>query len=160
MFLFITNFLAPPSTATTDNFVLTILNSGGYPKMVSYQTLTAIAGSLSGTTTPLLTTVNQVTTYNFSITISDGITSSGFMKMIFPVIFGLAITSSCASLNGSSMAAAPVCAYSSVDNSITLTGLNFSSSNIPAQTFKLAISGIANPPSEKATDSISLTTYY
>jgi hypothetical protein len=75
IFITISNFIAPPSSLQTDNFTLTINSQFGFPKMVSYQTITATPDTLSGTATANRTTVNLVSSYTFSITMNDPITS-------------------------------------------------------------------------------------
>ena len=154
------NFQTPPSTLSTSDFVLTFYSSQGYPKMTSSQVLTAVAGSLSGTASAAVTTVNQVTSYTFSITTSGALTSSGSMKLVFPSVLQVASNSACAVLAGTSMASSPTCTYASLDNSITFTNLNSSTTDIPAQTFTLTVNGITNPPSTKITGSFTLTTIY
>jgi hypothetical protein len=47
IYITISNFVAPPSILTTDNFVLQII-SNNYPKMVSYQSLQASTGAITG----------------------------------------------------------------------------------------------------------------
>ena len=128
--------------------------------MTGTQTITAIAGSLSGSTTATVTTVNIATSYKLSITISNALTSAGQVKVVFPSILSIASSTSCASLSGSNMAVGPTCAYTALDNSITFTGLNSSTNNIPAQTFNLTVNGITNPPSIKPTDGLTVTTFY
>lgn len=160
IFITISNFIAPPSTQTTGNFVFTFLSSGGYPKMVSYQTITAVTGELSGLVVPTVSTVNLVTSYDFSITIDDPITSSGIFKITFPTILTVANSTSCASITGTNLASSPICTFNSIENSITFTSINSSSSNIPKQTFTVKVSGITNPPSTKPTASFSVVTYY
>lgn len=51
------NYTAPPSTQTTDDFVVTILRNG-YPTMSGTTTLTASASTLSGSSAMEDTTVN------------------------------------------------------------------------------------------------------
>jgi hypothetical protein len=150
--------VAPPNTLTTGNFQLQIV-SNNFPRMVSYKTIQAVTGSLSGTATIGVATVNVVSTYTFSITISDPITSGGFMVMGFPTSLGLSNSTSVIA-SGTSLYSNPTCVYSAVSNSLTLTNLNSTTSNIPAQTFTLTISGITNPPSTATTGPFTLTTYY
>jgi len=162
MFIVVPNFVAPPSTASTSDFTLTILSSTGFPKMTSTQTLTAVAATLAtgSTATATIPTINQVTSYTFSITTSHPITSSGYLKMVFPSVLTIANNTGCAAVVGTNMAVGPTCAYSSLDNSITFTGLNSSATNIVPQTFTLTVSGITNPPSTKTTGTFGVTTYY
>lgn len=128
--------------------------------MVSYQTITAVTGALSGSVAPTVSTVNLVTSYDFSITIADPITSSGSFKITFPSILTIANSTSCASIAGTNFASSPVCNFNSIENSITFTNINSSNSNIPKQTLTIKVSGITNPPSTKSTPSFSVVTYY
>ena len=161
IYIYISNFLAPPSTAPTADFVLNFM-SNGFPRMTASRSITAIANSLTGTASipPSSSTVNQLSLYTFSITTSDPITSAGQLKIFFPAVLTINIPASCAALSGSLVAVAPVCSYNSLDNSITFTGLNSSTSSIPSQTLTLTVSGITNPPSTLTTSSFSVTTYY
>ena len=160
IFLIVPNFQAPPSTLSTSDFILTFYSSQGFPKMTSSQVLTAVAGSLSGSASAIVATVNIVTSYTFSITTSGALSSSGSMKLVFPSILSVANTASCAVLSGSNMASAPTCTYAALDNSITFTNVNSSTVDIPAQTFTLTVNGITNPPSTQQTSSFTLTTTY
>jgi hypothetical protein len=162
LFIVVPNFVAPPSTSSTNDFVLTFLSSTGFPKMTSTQVLTAIAATLpSGSTaTAALPTINQVTSYTFKVTINHAITSSGYMKLTFPAVLGVASNSACAAVVGTNMAVGPTCTYSALDNSMTFTNLNSTTNNIGAQTFTITVSGITNPPSTLTTSTFGLTTYY
>ena len=160
LFILVPNFQSPSSTLTTNNFDLAIQSSQGFPKMTSTQTITATAGSLSGSATPSLLTVNTVTSYTFSVTTSGPLTSSGSMKLAFPPVLSIANSASCAVLAGTNMATGPTCAYSSLDNSITFTNLNSAAADIPAQTFTLTVNGVTNPPSTQTTGTFTLTTIY
>ena len=159
IFITITNFVAPPSTLTTGNFQFQIM-SNNYPKMVSYQTIKATTGPVTGSATMAATTVNVATSYTFSVKLSNAITSAGYLKMTFPSILKLANSTTCAIITGTFMASIPFCNYNAIDNSITLTSLNTSTSNIPAQTFTMVVSGITNPPSTTTTAGFVITTYY
>jgi len=159
IYIYISNFVAPPSTATTNDFVLYFMTNG-YPRMTATQSITAVTNTLIGTVAMALSTVNQPTTYGFSITINDPITSSGQLKILFPSVLSITATTTCAALSGTLMALTPNCSYNPIDNSITFTSLNSSTSNIPAQTFNLTVSGVTNPPSTLTTSPFSVTTYY
>lgn len=88
--------------------------SNNYPKMVSYQTVQAVTGSLSGSANMATTTVNVVTSYSFSITISNLITSGGYMKMTFPKIISITNSTSCAVISGISMNSIPLCTFNAI----------------------------------------------
>lgn len=106
-----------------------------------------------------LNTVNVLSTYTFSITIADPITAAGFMIIRFPASLGLSASTS-AIASGNSMSSSPSCLYTASGNSLTISNLNSTSSNIPAQTFTLTIIGITNPPSTTTTGVFTITTYY
>jgi hypothetical protein len=94
-FISISNFVAPPSTAPTDNFVLYIM-SKGYPRMMASQSLTATVSNVTGSVLLNNSTVNQLTSYVFSITNNDPITPFGQIKIFFPKVLIININSSCA----------------------------------------------------------------
>jgi len=117
-----------------------------------------MTGTVTMTTT---STVNAISSYAFAFTISDGLSSSGRIKVVFPTILTLTDTSStCASLTGSLMSTNPICTYIPGDHSIMISSINSSNSNIPGQTFTLTVNGIQNPPSLKQTSNFLITTYY
>jgi hypothetical protein len=110
IFISISNFVAPPSTAPTDNFVLYIM-SKGYPRMVATQSLTATVSFLTGSVILSNYTVNLPTSYTFTITNNDPFTPAGQIKIFFPKVLTINITSSCASISGIFMNAFPNCTY-------------------------------------------------
>ena len=110
IYISISNFVAPPSTAPTDNFVLYIV-SKGYPRMVATQSITAIVSNLTGSVMLSNYTVNQPTSYTFTITNNDALTPAGQIKIFFAKVLTISITSSCASLSGTFMNAYPTCTY-------------------------------------------------
>ena len=134
--------------------------SNNYPKMVSYQTIKATTGPITGSATMATTTVNAATSYTFSVKLSNPITSAGYLKMTFPSILKLVNSTTCAIVTGTFMASIPFCFYNPIDNSITLSNLNTSTNNIPAQTFTMVVSGITNPPSTTTTAGFVITTFY
>lgn len=159
IYITISNFVAPPSILTTNNFEIQIM-SNGFPKMVSYQTIQATTGLITGSIAMSVTTVNLITSYTFSIKISNPLTSAGRMKIIIPSIIEVNINSTCGVLTGSFMNTIPLCTYNSLENSIMFSNLNNSNNNIPAQTFTLLVNGLKNPPSNAITPAFSVTTYY
>jgi len=130
--------------------------------MISFQSITAIAGSLVGTASMATTTVNAVNSYAFTITTSDLITSAGQIKITFPSALTFANqSSSCAVItNMTNMVSIPTCTFSSIDNSITFSNLNSSTSNIPSQTMTITVNNIQNPPSTATTPNFIVSTYY
>lgn len=113
IYITISNFIAPPSVLPTDNFVLQII-SNNYPKMVSYQTIQASTGSITGSVSILSPTVNIVTSYTFTIKISNALTSAGRLKIIIPSIIGVSINNTCGVITGNFMNNIPLCAYNSL----------------------------------------------
>lgn len=158
-FITVSNFVAPPNVLTTNNFLFQIV-SNGFPRMNSYQSITAVTGAVSGSVVMVNTVVNSVTRYSFTITISNLITSSGKIIITFPSILSLIVSNKCAILSGTSISSSPDCTYNSVQNSITFTNLNISANNIPAQTMILSINSIQNPPSTSKTGRFLVQTFY
>lgn len=160
MFINVGVYTAPPSTQATSAFTITTMRNG-FPTQTGTQTLTAIATTLSATVNATSSVVNVNTSYTFSITISDSLTASGKLKIIFPSSLKiLASSSSCASISGVGLSSTPICTFTAIDNSITLTSINSSSSNINAQTFNVTIQGIQNPPSTAPTSSFTISSFY
>jgi len=160
IFITLTNFVAPPSTKTTDNFTFYVLQNG-YPKMVSYKTITTLPNNLEGAVAVANTKVNAITTYTFKIAISDPLSSSGKITITFPSTIVLAsISSTCAVITGTNFNPTPQCTTNSVANIVTLSSLNSSTNNIGAQTFKVVVSNVQNPGSTTTTSSFTIATYY
>lgn len=130
--------------------------------MVSYQSITAAAGLVSGTVTLSTNTVNAISSYAFTITTSDAITSSGMIKIMFPTIltFTNQSTSRAVITNSTNVVSVPNCTFSSLDNSITFSNLNSSSNSIPSQTMIITVNNIQNAPSTATTPSFTVSTYY
>jgi hypothetical protein len=159
IFITVPNFVAPPNTLTTDNFQLQI-TSNTFPRMISTQSIQVNAGTLTGSAAMSVSTVNAISSYTFTITLANPLTSSGFMILTFPTILGISNSSTAAISSTTTMNTSPTCTFSSAGNSLTITNLNVSTNSIPAQTFKLTISGVSNPPSTTTTGAFTLTTYY
>jgi hypothetical protein len=160
MFINVGIYTAPPSTQTTTPFTITTMRNG-FPTQTGTQTLTAVATSLTATVNASSLVVNVNTSYTFSITINDALTSSGKLKISLPAALTvLTSSSSCANVSGVGLSSVPFCTFSSIDNTMTISSLNSSSSNINAQTFNLTIAGIQNPPSTAPTGSFTINTYY
>ena len=160
MFFQFGSYTAPTSILPTTDFTLTVWNSG-YMKMQGTVTLTATTSTVSGTVTPISSVVNAQTSYTFSIALIDAITSSGMIKITMPATVTIVGSSSnCASATGTNVNSAPVCAFNTLENSITLSSLNSSTANISPQTISISISGLQNPPSSEPTGTFSVRTYY
>jgi hypothetical protein len=117
---------------------------------IGYQTITPIATTLTASLTSRGTDViNRNTSYTFSVTISDSMSSTGKIRIKFPTEMNiLSSGSNCATLAGSNMTNNPTCIINSVSKTIDLVSINSTvSSLIGAQTFTLTIDGIQNPSS-------------
>lgn len=146
MYISVGSYTAPPSIESTGNFKISILRNG-YPMQVGYQVLTPVATTLSGSLIARSSeVVNKATSMTFSVTINDGLSSSGKLRIKLPseVVLGT-ITTSCATLTGTNMIDTPVCTTNPTTKTIDLTNLNSSSSLIPAQTFTLILTNLINP---------------
>lgn len=148
MYVVAGTYTAPPSTIPTTPFSFTIFRNS-QPTQIGYQTLTAVSSTLSVSLqsqgSPV---VNVNTSYVFSVTINDGLTTSGKFKIIFPSQVNILATSSaCASMLGSGLASSPICTINTSTNTIELSSINSTSSAIGAQPFTLTIFGIQNPSS-------------
>lgn len=160
MFINVGIYTAPPSTQATLPFTITTMRNG-FPTQTGTQTLTAIATTLTAIVNVTSLVVNVNTSYTFSITIGDALTSTGKIKIKFPSdLIILTSSTSCASITGVGFSSTPFCTFTSIDNSITLTNINSSSSIINAQTFNITISGIQNPSSIAPTGQFTISTYY
>lgn len=138
---------------------------GGFRKIQGKATLTATQSTLSGSCSTTSATVNTLTTYTFSLTTLDPISSSGRIKIIFPTSTTFTTTNpSCAtissSLTNSNLALSPVCTFNTIENSITFSNLNSSSSVIQAQSFSIAVNGVRNQGWAGVTDGFKVYTYY
>jgi hypothetical protein len=159
-YITMTNYVAPPSTQVTSAITVTILRDGS-AKMVGYATIQAALSTLNFTVTPSSLTVNTNTSYLFNITISDGLLSSGRIKIDFPSTVSQSWTSSsCATLTGTNLTSTPTCALASGTSTLVISSLNLSSNAIGAQTFTLRVNGVTNPPSTQPSGSFNVTTYY
>lgn len=58
------------------------------------------------------------------------------------------------------MKTTPICTIDAVSKTITLTGLNSTSSNIAAQTFTVVVQGLQNPPSTTTSGTFTVSTFY
>lgn len=152
------NYTAPPSTLVTNNFTFGILKGGSFSQ-IGYATLQANPSNLTFTVIPLVSTINQNTTYQFTITITDAITSNGMLLITFPNTITLGFTSnSCASSTGTLMNPTPNCTKSG--NSLYLSNLNSTTNNFTSTIFKINITGIINPPSTQPTSNFNVSSYY
>lgn len=154
------NFQAPPSTAPTQNIVFSVLRNG-YPIMTGSSTLTAVSSTLTASVSVANTRVATLTSYTFSITMSNPLSSSGMIKITFPSQVTISTSASnCATLVGAGVNSLPTCTFEAALNSITIANLNASASNIATQTLKVTIINITNPGDTSTSGTFSITTYY
>jgi len=157
------DFLAPPSTYPTDKIVFSVLRNG-YPLMTGSASLTAESSNLSASVTVANSKVSTVTSYTFTITMSNPISSSGAISITFPTQVIISTTNSansnCATLTGVGVNSLGTCNFQSTLNSINITNLSASSSGIAAQTLRVTILNITNPGDTSTSDSFSISTIY
>lgn len=165
-------FRAPPSTKPTSPITFTILNNN-YAVMTASSTITAIANNYTLSSSALSTVVNTYTSYTFTFTMSDQLTSSGYIVIFLdPQLCSTAAQQSTITTNltvaasGTNIKSTPSTQISSaiVNGSSTyqlqLSNLNTSSSNIVAQSISIVIKNILNPLVVTTLTSFSLSTYY
>lgn len=141
---------------TTTNPSVTIglnISRNNVPVMYGYDTLTVVAGNLSAAVTFSPQNVNTLSTYNFSITINDPISSTGCIQIDFPSTLTLN-NSVCSAVGAPNITCNPT--------SSSMKACNFSSgqATVSPQTINLIITNVKNPKSMKKTDNFSITTYY
>ena len=76
-------YRTPPSTKTTNPIVLSIMNNG-YAKMSGSATITPQPNSYTATVSTLSTTINVKTSYSLRFTMSDSISTTGYIKITIP----------------------------------------------------------------------------
>ncbi len=150
---------APPSTMTSNSITVKIIRNG-FDKMIGTGTIRAVASTLTGVAAATLTTVNKITSYKINITITDALSSSGMVQIIFPSTVIPTLSSGCATLIGTSVTSNPTCTFNSGTNTITITNMNSSTVNIPAQTLRFTILSVQNPPSVNPSGTFTSYTYY
>ena len=152
------NITAPPSTQPTQPILFSIMRDN-FSKMLGSGTVQAIMGSLSFTVAANSTLINLNTTYVFNITILDGLSSAGRVKIDFPATVKPSWGSTtCATIAGANTSLAPTCAMSF--NSLVLSALNASTNNIGPQTLTLTVYGVTNPGSTEPSGNFTVTTYH
>lgn len=149
----------PPSTKTSSAITVKI-NRNGFGKMSGTTTIKAIASTLTGSASALVTTVGKTTSYNINIVMTDGLSSSGMVKIVFPSTIKPTLSTGCATLIGTSVKSSPTCTYDSISNTILISSMNSSSSVIPAQTLKVTVLSVVNAPSIAPSSTFAVTTYY
>jgi len=133
----------------------------GYEIMTGSTSITAGADVLSATVLPNSNIVWANTIYVFTITLTNPITNTGMIKIIFPHSVTINTNSStCAVLSGISTNSLPICSINQISNSITFSSLSASTNSLTPQTLTLSVSNIINPPDATTTGPFSITTYY
>lgn len=154
------NIQAPPSTLPTSSLILQVIRSG-FPIMQGTSVLTAIRATLTASVSLTNSIVWAITSYTFTINLNNPISSSGMIRIAFPITITPPNSTTCAAILGTNFRSQPTCSLDFASNSILLTSLNSTSSSIPAQTgIKLSITGILNPPDNLTTAAFTITTYY
>jgi hypothetical protein len=129
--------------------------------MTGNVTITAQPGTLTASVVPTVTRVWANTSYTFTITTSNPLTSTAVIMLSLPTTVTPSFTSpSCAGLIGTGLGSAPQCTYNSASNYILISNINGSTSNIVPQTFTLTIIGITNPGDTSTSGSFTITTHY
>ncbi len=165
-------YRAPPSIRPTNSITLTVY-SFCCAKMTASATVTALNNNYTLTASASSTTVNAYTTYAFSFTMTDPLSSTGYISLILdPNLCRTAsqistITSNLSiAINGTNIKSIPstqivaVTVNASSTYSLVFTNLNTSTSNIPAQTLTIRVSNLLNYPSVLTMTHFSLSTYH
>lgn len=165
-------YKAPPSTRPTNPIIFTVY-SYGYPKMTASSAIAAVANNYTLTILPSSTTVNAYATYSFTITMTDPLTSNGFIQItldpnlcqttnqIQTITSNLTISISGTNINPNPSTQITTTNINSTSTySLTISNLNTSSSNIPAQTLTITINNLLNSPSVNTLTYFLLSTYY
>lgn len=94
------------------------------------------------------------------MTLNDALSSSGMIKITFPTTITPTLATGCATLIGTSVKSTPTCAFDSVTNTITITSMNSTTSQIPIQTLRFTILSVTNAPSINPSGTFSVSSYY
>ena len=154
------SYQVPPSTAPTAAITLSILNNG-YLKMSCSSTLTPTANTYIGTVTTTDPSINSLSSYSLSFTMSDGLTSTGYFVVTLPSLLYFPSSNISVSITGTAMNSAPTAVLES-NSTLKISSLNTSSSAISPQTVKITFSGVKQPSSVVSLSSSAITvkTYY
>jgi hypothetical protein len=130
---------------------------------VGYQSISAVPSTLTpalfGRTSGV---VNVVTAYTFTVVLTDGLGSTGRIRIMFPSDVTISTNSqSCASLTGTNVNSNPTCNINLAGAYIDLINLNATAnSNIVPQTLTFIINGIQNPPSTAQMGNFLVKSYF
>jgi hypothetical protein len=123
--------------------------------------LIAVSGTLTASASMVNTKVSKNTSYVFSITMTNPLSSLGMIKIVLPSQVSISTnSSSCALLVGIGVNSVPFCTFSSSANSILISNLNSSTANIAAQNLQLTINGLTNPTDTSTSSSFTIITYF
>jgi hypothetical protein len=165
-------YRAPPSTRPSGSITFTVMNSG-YAKMTASATITAIANNYTLSVSAASSVVNVYTSYTFSFTMSDALTSTGYFVLVLDpnlcvsnaqrttITTNLTITVSGTNIRSSpSTQITPTTINGLSSYQLLLSNLNTSSSNIPVQSVIITVSNILNPSAVATLNTFTLSTYY
>jgi hypothetical protein len=145
-FVSISPWTVPPSINVTSPIYFNVLLNNFTTQTGSVTLQPIISTSISVSITPTLTTVSQNTSYLFSLTYGDPLSSTGMILITFPSTVTPSFSSSnCASIVGIGFNSNPICSLITA-NTVLLTNLNSSNTVLIAQTINITLNGIINPP--------------
>ena len=164
-------YRAPPSTKATLPIVFSILNNG-FASMTGSASITAVANNYTLSVSPTSSVVNVFTRYNFTFTMSDALTSTGYFVIILDpqlcvstaqkatITTNLSISVSGTNINSSpSTQITTTTSNGSTTYQLLLSNLN-TSSTIPTQTVTVLVNNLLNPAAVTTINSFALSTYY
>ena len=125
--------------------------------MVGTTTIQAVAKSLTATVSPTVSTVNALTSYVFTVVLTDPLTSTGMIYIRFPSTITPTLTSACVTLSGTGVLTNPTCSYSS--STVQISGIS-SSATISAQTLTVTVLSVQNAASTSPSATFTIETYY
>ena len=151
------NYTIPPSTLQ-QSITVSVLTagSGSAPIMTGTGTFSGSVSSLNFVVTPVSRVVSLVTQYNFDITLTNPLSSTGMIAITFPSQLGLTIVSSCATVSGSNVNSAGI-VCTSAGQIVTISG--FATGTVLGLV-SFVVSGVTNAGSTAPIGSFSITTFY
>lgn len=141
--------------------------------MTATATISAVANNYTLSVVAASQIVNAYTAYNFSFSMTDSLTSTGYIELTLDPQLCSTVrqlstvqTNLTVTVSGSSVASLPSFSVltSNINNQSTyklkISGLNTSSSNVPIQMLTITIGNLLNYPSVTTLTAFSLSTYY
>lgn len=144
----------PSTTKPTGAFIIGVYTDSTFLYKISENRtffITATPGTLGATVVPESYITGEVTSYIFSLTISNKILTGGYLLVVVPSLFQIS-SSSCSFLSGFSSATSCVFSTSS------FTIINAFDSDFTG-TLKFQLNQITNPPSTKPTSTFKVYSY-